>query len=261
MHRLPKSATTVTLFSKLIALFLLLAFSLGSFLLGTHYQQRMDLLARQMEEALLLPEKRIPTPTPQQEGWKTYEGDLFSFKYPNNWYLINPGKDGTRSINVQNYQELEVTKEEKRLLTLNPTRITVGTYDKQILNNQSLIDWLKSSRNYTSAMVGDPIKVETIMIAQRQGVKLTYTTNNRYIVSDGKEVFYLSYLPTNTQQKTTFDQILSSFKLTNSQNSYVCPRGKTIDCMPTIGEDKHQQCSKDYLSWVNQNCPGVTVAY
>ncbi len=47
----------------------------------------------------------------------------------------------------------------------------------------------------------------------------------------------------------------------SSAVSYSCPATKTINCMPIVTKDKEAQCSKAYLEWVKESCPGITVAY
>lgn len=42
---------------------------------------------------------------------------------------------------------------------------------------------------------------------------------------------------------------------------YACPETKAIGCMPIVIPERAWQCEENYLSWVNANCPGVTVTY
>jgi hypothetical protein len=37
--------------------------------------------------------------------------------------------------------------------------------------------------------------------------------------------------------------------------TYTCPAGKYVNCMPT------RVCSRDYLNWIAENCPGVVVVW
>lgn len=45
------------------------------------------------------------------------------------------------------------------------------------------------------------------------------------------------------------------------QPDYHCPPAAYINCMPPITEDRRQSCSKDYIAWVQANCPNTQVGY
>lgn len=42
---------------------------------------------------------------------------------------------------------------------------------------------------------------------------------------------------------------------------YACPETKSIGCMPIVIPEKAWQCEKDYLSWVNEHCPDVSITH
>jgi hypothetical protein len=42
---------------------------------------------------------------------------------------------------------------------------------------------------------------------------------------------------------------------------YHCPPTAYINCMPPITEDRRQSYSKDYIAWVQANCPNTQVVY
>jgi hypothetical protein len=78
-NKLPKWLTTVTPFSKYLAMFLFILFPFVGFYLGMQYQQKVTTV-------------RMPTPTPNQTaGWQTYTNSDHSleFKYPPNFSPIN----------------------------------------------------------------------------------------------------------------------------------------------------------------------------
>lgn len=83
---LPKSLTTITPFSKLLAMALFIAFPLVGFFLGTLYQEKVELLKKRMqEESLSIP--RSPTPSPikiSSRGWKVHEDEAlqYSIEFP-----------------------------------------------------------------------------------------------------------------------------------------------------------------------------------
>lgn len=62
---LPKELTTVTPFSKLMAAILFIVLPFIGFLLGIRYQQRIELLERQLAEIATSNVKRHPTPPPE----------------------------------------------------------------------------------------------------------------------------------------------------------------------------------------------------
>lgn len=42
---------------------------------------------------------------------------------------------------------------------------------------------------------------------------------------------------------------------------YHCPTTSYLNCMPPITEARRQACSKDYIAWVQKNCPKTQVVY
>lgn len=82
----PPSLTTVTTFSKWLALFFLITFPIIGFLLGVTYQQAI-------QQSTQLYPNFVPTPTPTQtvstytSNWKTYFNHKLNYeiKYPQNW--------------------------------------------------------------------------------------------------------------------------------------------------------------------------------
>lgn len=51
-----------------------------------------------------------------------------------------------------------------------------------------------------------------------------------------------------------------------SGGEFICPESKTLDCMPTVvreGEENQKEwlCSKEYLDWAKENCPGLEITY
>jgi hypothetical protein len=45
------------------------------------------------------------------------------------------------------------------------------------------------------------------------------------------------------------------------QAEYQCPTTSYLNCMPPIGADRRQSCSKDYIAWVQKNCPKTQIVY
>ena len=85
--RLPRSLTTVTLFSKTLAGILFLALLLTAFLAGMKFQAMTDLIKIQQSNPL----KAKPSPTPVDTvNWKTYTNNtyLYSIQYPSDKFVI-----------------------------------------------------------------------------------------------------------------------------------------------------------------------------
>jgi len=61
---------------------------------------------------------------------------------------------------------------------------------------------------------------------------------------------------TPTLTKELFDQILSTFKFTESDNSsYTCPENGWQNCMPILSEESQKACSDEAMDWYKSNCP------
>lgn len=164
-------------------------------------------------------ESASPSPKIDTTNWKMYTNSNFGYSltYPNDWYVIEPGNDGTKSINIKNYLGSEITEAEKKNVSIGPNKIsiTVGLYDENIQSNQSLTDFLKATDKWFSAMDGEPTSVEDIKIAGKPALKLNYS-RPFYVFSDGENVFYsyfYSYfVPGNSNFLLIFNQILSTFQ-------------------------------------------------
>ncbi len=86
--KLPKQLTTVTPFSKYLAMFLFILLPIVGFYLGIQYQKNLTVKSMPVEN--LVEPTPSPTNTPiiptlDTTYWKTYKNKDFSFKYPPNW--------------------------------------------------------------------------------------------------------------------------------------------------------------------------------
>jgi len=81
MIKLPRSLTTVTLFSKTLAGIIFVALILTAFFVGMKYQAMTDFIKIQQSNPVITKLSPIPDPT---ANWKTYKNDEygFEFKYP-----------------------------------------------------------------------------------------------------------------------------------------------------------------------------------
>jgi hypothetical protein len=43
--------------------------------------------------------------------------------------------------------------------------------------------------------------------------------------------------------------------------SRTCPSTRYLDCMPRISGEARPMCSPEYVRWIKENCPGVTITY
>ena len=106
--KLPKSLTTVTPLSKLLAMILFILFHLMGFLLGMEYQKVLDEPKINAKEVAAIP-KITPT-IDAMAGWKTYENkDLgYTIQYPTDWTEFT-GAYGAQSNFNGKQQSLSIT--------------------------------------------------------------------------------------------------------------------------------------------------------
>lgn len=186
--RLPKSLTTVTTFSKLIALFLFILLPLAGFMVGSRFQAKLDSSNNQQpgktactQEAKICPDgssvgrtgpkcEFSPCPTGSKTDgtstWKTYKNTDygFYFKYPDKWgYQIqkNSFSDSKSTIllaiNFGKY-EYEDPGGSKISPTIPPAYVslTIFKYNKDIA---SPLDTFVKDGSYST-----PAKVSNIMV-------------------------------------------------------------------------------------------------
>ena len=39
----------------------------------------------------------------------------------------------------------------------------------------------------------------------------------------------------------------------------VCPQTTYLNCMPVVPKERREMCTREYLEWIKENCPGVKV--
>ncbi|MDO8639116.1 MAG: hypothetical protein Q7R43_06075 [Candidatus Daviesbacteria bacterium] len=186
------------------------ALAVGGYLLYQNQVKPVPIVAPQ-------PIAQTSTSPDETANWKTYTNTKYgySIKYPNDWHIILPGKDGDKSINIQNYSESEITQQEQQSMSLNPDKlsVTIGVYDEKAIHSISLDNWLKTNGHYVSTIYGSPTSTEYIEVSGLKILKLLYQNSLQfYILSNGKNVFYVYYTPNNTSLINTFNQILSTFR-------------------------------------------------
>jgi len=108
--KLPSSLTTVTLFSKILAVIIFFTFIISAFFIGMKYQATIDSIRYQ--QANLITAKPSPTPKPTA-NWKTYINTSFgySFRYPQDILIEEEDKSDIwidRQININVYDKEQV---------------------------------------------------------------------------------------------------------------------------------------------------------
>jgi hypothetical protein len=235
--RLPKSLTTVTTFSKLIALFLFILLPLAGFLIGIKYQAAVDFSDGHQactQEAKICPDgtsvgrtgpncefTECPAPTTSQTAdWKVYTEDGFSFKYPSN---------GTVNLQSSNVYISSIT-EPYFIFTIkadeNPNHLTSKQVAEQMmadLRNNPNVRWgktqadetIKTMKEYSNGQISG-LKLKSFDEGYPQGFGEVIDTTNTSIytfqINDGNGSVSIN-------EEQLLDQILSTFKFTDSNIS------------------------------------------
>ena len=206
-----------------------------------------------------------PSTTPDPTAnWKTYTNTSWdiSFKYPAEWVDIIPSGESFISEGSANKVNLRIDKGRYyNNVPLDPYStaftVAVGQHPGGDNENTKIAD----------------IKVDghDAVIISMDGLQSTQEAPSflyDYIVRDGNSLFTLSFWSADgakskeniTNQKQTFDQILSTFKFidqptTTPTTNYTCPAGGYVDCMPILDEAKQNACSQEAMTWYEANCP------
>lgn len=231
MDNLPKSLTTVTTFSKLIALFLFILLPFAGFFVGIRYQEKLGGLSFEKTNTACTMEAKIcpdgssvgrtapkcefaacPTPTPNPTAnWKTYtnSGFSFSFKYPDGLYLKSfPRKTDQIFLTSKDIDLNQVTEGPFAQIEIN------------IRNKENLEDAVsKSKQKYQNE--------KNIVVSGINARKLEGIVPNNYLLSGAYEseifvpistglvdIYFFNFEKTSPISTRTFDQILSTFKFT-----------------------------------------------
>ena len=222
MIKLPKSLTTVTPFSKLLAGILFFTFIISAFFAGMKYQAMMDL--SKYQQSNLVTAKPSPTPTPDPTAnWKTYISQKFGFsiKYPSSWVVKN-----NLSQDPYIYIDSDIKASWGNPPSDNNSGIVFYVFIAQALNptnkqfkdlvTQDLSNDLKNIFTYTQDKIGQYIVYETDKLPSAYGALNAYITldDSKYITVGLAP--YDKVKPPNNQNKVLplFNQILSTFKFT-----------------------------------------------
>lgn len=144
-----------------------------------------------------------PTPTPDPTAnWKTYSGSIFSLKYPANWFL-SPGAQSVTLSDVQTPGDipLKISPNEHQIIQVS---FFQGEMPTNFLEQNGV-----TGQNPTIK----PFYVNGYSGIRGQSGSTIGTIDNVYIKSpNGGYVIFQKLLG----DKKTFEQILSTFKFTNS---------------------------------------------
>src|SRR5258706_5864740 len=149
--QLSKELTTVTPFSKYLAMVLFILFPFIGFYLGMQYQARSNTyiqLNHNNQAQIII--KKNPTPIPSQtNNWKTYTNTLesYSFQYPSDWKLKQETRQGFDKPWISIYPNVAPC-----LSNVNPssceTAQVIYIYSENNPKNLSIQDFIGS--NHTS---------------------------------------------------------------------------------------------------------------
>ena len=223
---LPKSLTTVTTFSKILALFLFLLLPFAGFYAGYKYRAGtyVDTLVT------LNSPTSAPTPTIDVTNWKTYTDTAlgFSFKYPEKLTL----KENNTNIVLDNYKEIGYDSNEIPFRGNEVENISIT-----IIISKDLVDSKITLENYLDKKypvnkVGAPSyqnqkdKLKIITLDEEKGLLsergMLYEDLSRmfWIKKGSKIIIFVAYGSGETGTHVsdiavkTFDQIISTLRFT-----------------------------------------------
>jgi len=227
---LPKSLTTVTTLSKILAGVLFVTFPLVAFYIGIKYQETVTRTTTKLGTTAVSPTPKLSTSL--TADWKTYSNNEynFSFKYPN--YLsieVNPIKDYGREFGLiikdkkslndfDKYFSLDLLlysdKNNKDLLELGLEIVCSGGISPLELTGVSQSDCEKENENrFITSQIGDINIISADL--------LIFESTSHIILFEGEGKIYQIYLwglegtvPSKLAKETVY-QILSTFKFTD----------------------------------------------
>ncbi len=87
--KFPKELTTVTAFSKILALVLFIVLPFGGFYLGREYQRSIDHYIYQMPQAQTVPQSSEKPQILDKTTWKEFKdpSGKYSFNFPDSWLI------------------------------------------------------------------------------------------------------------------------------------------------------------------------------
>lgn len=258
-------------FLKLIKILIAIVLSLIFVLFGYMLGRNPDFIDRYI---LKVPFTPTPTPLPplplltaiKTSQWQTYKNEVYqySIKYPPTWSVQTAMTTARFAQELDLKQSIEagyeifvnVEKGDARTLKLREETQTEKYSSRSGFMKETVIVAGKTTQKFTGVGMDWP---------QMQ----TALTNGNYIFTITLAYFTHSFEEGQTlfpNAKNIYEQVLGTFQLSNPEdNKYSCPSTEYIDCMPKIMVDKSGKqppCEKEYLQWVQKNCPSFKgVAY
>lgn len=178
--KLPKSLTTVTKFSKILAVVIFFTFLFTAFLAGMKYQE-MNTLFMESKKTILPISTPSPTPDPTA-NWKiiTIIKDGYSFKYPSDWNLFISGDEEFTTLgdDVQSITLLSPEDSPKEGLHFyvseNPKGLSLEEFSKTVWN----IDTTNSKPIQVDGVYGLLTGSNLATIVVKNGQKVYQIWNN-----------------------------------------------------------------------------------
>jgi hypothetical protein len=185
--------------------------------------------------AALLTPVIIPTPTATPEAllnlnWKTFSNSTYKLFYPSTWTR--------KSVSAG--------------ITL-----TKGTSVISILTSKSSFSCDKQS---VQGIVKDGYLWDLQEASASSQYYLCETTESGQSSNTSVGSVNLKGSKVDNETLDEFKYILEKIEIVKKQTtspkvSFVCPSSEYIDCMPTVGGSKKNECSPEAMSWYTANCP------
>jgi hypothetical protein len=208
--RLPSWLTTVTPFSKYLAMALFILLPFTGFYLGIKYQEKVTVIPPVVSE---IQKTTIQTPTHvSTAGWKTFTdkfvGFGFAIKYPSDYYQANSGGTGAVTYIADSANTVNNTYFAGKTLQNNQLLITIVSVVEAYPNMQKLA-------NRIAGGTQQDVPFSIVNIAGQQAVKVIYNNVESYgIIPNSKNLTWISAQPATSIQIQTFETMMSSFKFT-----------------------------------------------
>lgn len=238
---LPKWATTVTPFSKTLALIIFITFPIVGFVLGTQYQGVIDksnsryLQVNQPKRTMIKPSVPIPSKQPNTltptivpsstssasvttpSDWKTYNNIKYNYqlRYPNTWLVQSLTAGDLSQTSAANFRRTndETPSESGFLFSIVSNS-----------NNYSLTDWIKQNPNNgillppgdknISTIVGSIISINGLSWEKINDNSIGYIPTGyvKYGLAHNGNLYYIVVYSVDTKN---IEQLLTTFKFSN----------------------------------------------
>ncbi len=196
----------------------------------------------------------LPSPSPSpvasadpKANWQQYTNSLYgiSLRYPPD-LTINTVND---PANPRSHNLLSLTTED------NSKYLSLQDFKLIIHKNQSISQLRSKTMQSYSFNDINGLKDEYAYNIGDSNSPRMYSL--RILANKDKDVYEFNANfsnPPSQVDKTTINQIISTFKFTTSKNSFTCPKSGYADCMPSLDGTK-PSCTKEALDWYKANCP------